>query len=78
MAVRFGQLFSVTPRNSDDGSYVAYNHTERKFEFRDITADYVLEEASEDQELPEEFTTQITDGLEVENITLLKVDGGSF
>lgn len=78
MPVRFAQLFNVTPNNSDNGSYIAYNHAERRFEFRNVTADTVLEEAAQDQSLPEEFTNQITDGLDAENIVLVKIDGGSF
>ena len=63
--------------DTKDGLFVTFNNITKKFEL--TTADILLERASEDSDLPDEFITQVEDELNIIAVTEFNdIDGGAF
>ena len=78
MAVRLGQLSDmVDPTTNDRSHLIHYEVTGDTFALKDIN-DTPLNPAVEDNDLPDDFVTQLESQIEVDKITLRSFDGGSF
>ena len=67
----FGTLDSTK-----DGLLVSYDSTTDKFVL--VTADQVLSTSSEDDDLPDDFITQLEQELDLGTIQIDNLDGGTF
>ena len=59
-----------------DGYFVTYNSTTKKFEL--VDSDQILQRSIEDNDLPEEFITQLESELNLGTIAAADLDGGLF
>ena len=60
-----------------DGLFVTFNNVTKKFEL--TTADILLERASEDSDLPDDFISQVEDEINLGNLEVSgDIDGGAF
>ena len=59
-----------------DGLLVSYDSTTDKFVL--VTADQVLSTSSEDDDLPDDFITQLEQELDLGTIQIDNLDGGTF
>ena len=59
-----------------DGYFVSYNSSKNKFEL--VTSDTILERSIEDDDLPDEFITQLESELNLGTIAAEDIDGGTF
>lgn len=67
----FGALTSA-----DDGQFVSYNATKKKFEL--VSADTVIRRSVVDNDLPDTFISQVETEIDLGEITTGNLDGGSF
>jgi len=67
----FGTLDSTK-----DGLLVSYDSTTDKFVL--VTADQVLSTSAEDDDLPDDFITQLEQELDLGAVQIDKLDGGTF
>jgi len=67
----FGELDSTK-----DGLLVSYDSVTDKFVL--VTADQVLSTSSEDNDLPDDFITQLEQELDLGTIQIDNLDGGAF
>ena len=61
---------------SKDGMLVSYDAATNKFIL--ITADNVLEESASDRDIPDEFVDQLEDEINLGEISLTDLDGGTW
>lgn len=61
---------------SKDGLLVSYDSTTDKFVL--VTPDQVLSTSSEDNDLPDDFITQLESELDLGTIQIQNLDGGTF
>ena len=78
MAVRLKDLADVTtPTSGDRRHLLRFNVSGDTFDLRDMKNE-PLEPAVDDNDLPDEFITQLETQIEVDKITLSGFDGGTF
>ena len=76
---RFDELFDTdfgTLDETKDGMLVSYDSETDKFIL--ITADNVLEESAADGDIPDEFVEQLEDEIDLGEITITNLDGGTW
>ena len=61
---------------SKDNSIVSYDSNSDKFVF--ISADQLLSTSAEDNDIPDDFVNALENELDLGNIEIQSVDGGSF
>ena len=67
---------SVSPDASTDGFVMVYDSASDKFIL--VDPDVVLSASVDDNDLPDDFITQLEDEIDLGNVQLDQVDGGGF
>lgn len=71
-----GDVSIVNPGSAQDGFLLAYDSTIDKFKL--ISPDTYLSASVDDNDLPDDFITQLESELNLGNIQLDGIDGGEF
>jgi hypothetical protein len=66
----------TTLSNIQDGYLLSYNSDTDKFDL--VSADDLLAISAEDQDISDPFVTQLEKELDLEDVTDINLDGGSF
>ena len=78
MAVRLGQLTDmVKPSKNDTSHLIHYETSGDTFALKDVN-DTPLKPAVADDDLPDDFVTQLESQLEIDKMSFRSFDGGSF
>ena len=78
LSTRLAFIENAAPRLTAATNHylLQYNHTDRKFDL--VSPDDLIEKAVDDGVLPENYITQLEQQIDVNAVTQLNYDGGSF